>query len=408
MEQFNPLSTRLDEQETELAALRASVSELSEELAWHEHFDADTAIATVKGAPGAIAELDRQIAEVRAAMDTQEARVKLALPISAMGKNPLHWFSEARSKAKAEVAGGSAEFLKLKTQKATLAEEREALRQSADDAGSSIERHSMFDSSAVEATMAELQAAIDGLSAEIERLRPRVEAVDAALEPVLREYKKAHRRVSELESDMETVNRYQDRLARASDSKERWEIHHECESRFGDGKPGKVADKIRKELPARRSERTKLERRLRDIARRSSLDVDSLVIDGSNLVYEGVDFIGLFALRALCAQLTPNYPVQVIFDTSIRRKLGHRGDATIYEQLSGLDIHVMGSKEAADELILDTAQARTAYVISNDRFADFPDKSAVQEGRVIGHEIFNGHVIVRGLGIDVEYSREKN
>ena len=214
--------------------------------------------------------------------------------------------------------------------------------------------------------------------------------------------------MSELESDMETVNRYQERLARASDSKERWEIHHECESRFGDGKPGKVADKIRKELPARRSERTKLERRLRDIARRASLDVESLVIDGSNLAYAGDEFIGLFALRTLCAQLTPRYPVQVIFDASIRAKLGHREDATIFEQLRGLDVHVMGSKEAADELILDTAQARTAYVISNDRFADFPDKSAVQEGRIIRHEIVHDHVIVRDLGIDVEYSREKN
>lgn len=68
----------------------------------------------------------------------------------------------------------------------------------------------------------------------------------------------------------------------------------------------------------------------------------------------------------------------------------------------------MGSKEAADELILDEARGANVFVISNDRFADFPDKQAVREDRIIRHEIVGDRVIVRDLKIDVEFNREKS
>jgi hypothetical protein len=51
----------------------------------------------------------------------------------------------------------------------------------------------------------------------------------------------------------------------------------------------------------------------------------------------------------------------------------------------------------ADETLLDVAADRDTYVISNDRFIDFPDKVVVSDKRLIRHEILDGMVLIPDL-----------
>nr|WP_239529016.1 hypothetical protein [Paenarthrobacter ilicis] len=213
--------------------------------------------------------------------------------------------------------------------------------------------------------------------------------------------------MKELQDERDLAERYGQELGWASNSYERAKVHEKCKSHLGEGSPSKIISKVDRELNIRRRDAAKLERRFRDIARRGSLDVQALVIDGSNLSYEGSKFLGLFAVRALCTRLASEFEVTVVFDASTRTKLGIPTDEKLRSQLPGVNVHVVVSGTSADETILDVAQDPTTFVVSNDRFADFPDKAVVREDRIIRHEIINGRVLVRDLKIDIAYRQHQ-
>lgn len=210
-----------------------------------------------------------------------------------------------------------------------------------------------------------------------------------------------------LKSDNERAKRFERELGEADNSYQRKQIHDECEGSFGTGSPREVIRNIDKAMDREQRNIAKLERRLQDIGRRGALDVCKLIVDGSNLCHKADTFIGLFALRALCAQLAYDFEVIVVFDASIREKLGVLSDDMLRLQLPRLNLHVVSSQAGADETILDAAKGSTIFILSNDRLADFPEKPALSDARIIRHEIINGHVLVRDLLIDVEYSHQR-
>ena len=69
-------------------------------------------------------------------------------------------------------------------------------------------------------------------------------------------------------------------------------------------------------------------------------------------------------------------------------------------------VHVVASKQAADQTVLETASPSDAYVISNDRFRDFTDKPAVSGQRLIRHEIVAGKVLIHDLNLAVAFEQE--
>ena len=103
--------------------------------------------------------------------------------------------------------------------------------------------------------------------------------------------------------------------------------------------------------------------------------------------------------------LSERYVVTIVFDASIRRILGARG-ADIQRTLGAdAEVHVVATREKADETVLELAGLNEgSFVISNDRFAEFREKLAVKEGRLIRHEIVGGRILVHDLGI-AEYYR---
>jgi hypothetical protein len=64
----------------------------------------------------------------------------------------------------------------------------------------------------------------------------------------------------------------------------------------------------------------------------------------------------------------------------------------------------VASNQKADEMVLDAAAESTAYVISNDTFAEFPEKPAVREERLIKHEILSGRVFIHDLGVAEDFA----
>ena len=61
----------------------------------------------------------------------------------------------------------------------------------------------------------------------------------------------------------------------------------------------------------------------------------------------------------------------------------------------------------ADETVLSAAEDDNhSFVLSNDRFADYPEKLAVKEGRILRHEIVSPVIYIHELQIDAKFECE--
>ena len=69
-----------------------------------------------------------------------------------------------------------------------------------------------------------------------------------------------------------------------------------------------------------------------------------------------------------------------------------------------VSVHIVAPRQPADYTILTYADSfPKSWIISNDRFSDFPDLKIVRENRIFRHEIINGRVLVNSLDIDISY-----
>ena len=205
-------------------------------------------------------------------------------------------------------------------------------------------------------------------------------------------------------SDLDSAEELDRRLSAAPSSYERAMIHEQCERRFGTGSPRKIIGGRQREVRQLERDYNKASRRVEEVARTAARQIDTVVIDGNNLCYEGNRFIGLAAVEALLPSLSRMCAVVVVFDSAIRRLLNTDDSALQGRLASHAKVHVVASRRMADETVLDLASASEfTYVLSNDRFGDFNEKAAVKGGRVIRHEIVNGNVFVHDLQLRAAY-----
>ncbi|MBP0500701.1 hypothetical protein J8J32_21750, partial [Mycobacterium tuberculosis] len=83
---------------------------------------------------------------------------------------------------------------------------------------------------------------------------------------------------------------------------------------------------------------------------------------------------------------------------SIRRKLELSSKDIEARFPQAERVHIVASKRTADETVLAAASDDPhTFVLSNDRFVDYPEKMAVKEDRVLRHEIVNQAAYIHEL-----------
>lgn len=403
MVEYNPLTAQVQCLKIVLGELGATTSDLRFQLGWYDAFDPSAAVGLGEVEARAVASLNSQLAELETALANATECAERVRPATLAGWNPHYWFSETRSTAKRELAQYVAQIEKCGANLHRYGDKRDRALAAITSVQESLTQYSTFGREAAAAGLVGLDAEIEHASAELEKWETREKALSIKLEVPLREFLDLRRQLDGLKSDLDTAERLERGLGDAGDRFALKQIHEDCERRFGTGSPREVIKRTGRAIKSFERNTDKLEIRLREIARIGSLDVHMLVIGGSNLCYEDGKFIGLYALRAVCDHLPDDLDLIVVFDASIRKKLGVN-DVTLRSQLPGVKVHVVASKAGADATILAAAQDPTSFVLSNDRFADFPDKAAVRDGRLIQHEIINRRVLIEELSIDVEYS----
>jgi chromosome segregation ATPase len=252
---------------------------------------------------------------------------------------------------------------------------------------------------------------LSSLGPEIERLKAAHAADSADLARIETKVRPHTQELDRLKSELATFNadiaragRFEQELSSASNSYERAMIHKECEAKFGTGSPKQVTNERRGRIRSLENNIPKLERRIRDELQKLERIVGHLLIDGNNACYERGSFIGLRAISALLRELGNRYKITVVFDARIRDLM--RTDTQGIERALGTSVntYVAPTKTAADEYLLKLAdQDNSAFILSNDRYAEFHDYNVVKSGRVFRFLIAEGTLMANDIDISVNF-----
>ena len=400
----NPFFARYNLLADTISAVSDKESEKHDQIIWYDKFDADEVFSTLNITLREISQLKIKMEEILPDLSRLTLHVKSLKQAASLGWDPRYWFSSERS-AKLSQLDDLRKSLALLTSKHDELQQliqskvAQCVKQQVD-----LDRYRAFNRLEADATLKALKSHVVQLRAELNQVRLRKEQVDEQLREPLAELRKVQSQKSNLETEIDRAMTFDKRLNNASNSYERKMVHEECSANFSESSPARVISARQRELQSVNRTIGKLDDRLQSIVERASRVVKTLVIDGNNLCYQHQTFIGLSALQAVVQKLSRDFPVVIVFDATIRRQL-QMSDREISAQFrETVRVHVVASKQKADETLLDTARDPDTYVISNDRFKDFPDKSAVRDRRLIRHEILDDTVFVHDLSVAEDFT----
>ena len=374
-----------------------------EGIGWYDTFDGNKASSTLSAAKREANSLKDELRELPRRLNAQNLRVDSLSREASLGLDPRYWFSSERSDKKLELRQQKMMLAHLIQQKEQIQNRSHAKDEQVDAQQAELDRYRVFDRLEAEAVVKALKSRIVHLKSEIEQVGRSKEEVDQQLRAPLAELGELTRRKQILEREIGHAESFERRLSSALNSYERKMIHDECGASLGESKPARVIWAKRQEVDSVDRNIVKLRKRLESIAQRASRVIKTLVIDGNNLCYEQRTFIGTVALQAVARKLARDYAVLIVFDATIRRGLQMKDQEIAARFGDTVKIHVVASTQKADETLLDSASDPNSYVISNDRFVEFPEKPAVREKRLIRHEILNGKVFVHDLNLSEDF-----
>jgi hypothetical protein len=426
----NPLAAELKAATARVRKTRKHHLQLVDEMTWHQDFDPSAAGSRIERHRR---ELDRLETEQRrvagewaAAVDSLNDLRRRAAPTW----SPTSWFSTKRLQVIYDRRDKQREADEIAARGADLDTDIDSTRKQLEDCERELARYEQFQPDAATERLAALAAELQHLEHDRDTIARRKHALDASLKEPERvlsdlrgelaeiEAEQEHllRQIDGYESDIALAERYAKKLNNAENSYERRTIHQECAGRLGNGSPGAVTHDRRRQIRELNRTRAPLERRLegarravekaearvQDVTKRGLRDIRALVIDASNVCYRESEFIGLAALLPLCATLMERFQVTVVFDASTRHRLG-MSEADLRVALPKATVHVAPARTQADETILEISNDLHTYVVSRDRFAEYADKPAVRERRLIPHQIVGDNIMVRDLEVTVSF-----
>jgi len=388
-----------------IADLSSRKGALGKELNWFDSTNCDHLNAR-------LAETRRQVELLRQRQQESAARIvahqrvqeKLNAQVRTLF-NPINWFAsdqtQLRQQRKEVVSARQAE----QAESSRLAVEIENTFRSVADQEMTIAQHSAFDADARRKALRKIENQLATELPRRKRILARKQAVDKALQPVLEQMQQYEQVKQRAESDKARAAALDRAISNAGNSYEKAMIHKQCESEFGIGRPARVIERCDREIDRINRDYEKAYRRAAEVGQKASRTIDSIIIDGNNLCYDSKKFIGLGALKSAISFLRSDYSVTVVFDAAIRGML-QADDQAIGRALGDdVTVHIVSTGSKADETILNLAGTdKTAYILSNDRFGEYNDKSAVREKRILRHEIVNGRVFVHDLNFEGTYS----
>lgn len=391
-------------------SIKQAIHQLQSESTWYREFDCDVASAD-------LAQLARKIAETQQRLDLLTSSSE----------------SLRREKTKLDEAAGSGSWLAslwlsaeqkvAKYQAAELGKRLELLTQSRREVEAELNKHKPGEASLTQSLqryrqfdLLEASATEAGMAQELLQLQSLMESTrlasnkwEAMAGAAVREWAKSARQLELIENDIAEAEGMERALSSTHNRHEKWSIHQACLGRFDVQNPSLVVKRLKGKRAYQEQELAKKKDRVEDNLRLLENAIETLILDGNNLCYRPAEngrstFIGLGVVSALVPHLSELYKVVVLFDPGICGRLATT-EANLQAQFPQARVSVMGNGAKADEGILAAAAFDAgAFIISNDRFADYSEQAAVKERRVLTHIIHAQSVQIQQLQVNIPYN----
>lgn len=401
----NPFVEKLEALQREQKEANSNLQHWRMTLAWFEGFDLDQANLDSRRADRMEVEAQARVQQAQQGLIGLVSLVKQLEPEADMGFDPRYWFSSERAIAKRRLLEAQQELVAQQLRVSDIKVELTKAAELGRKIQGEITKARKFDPLLAQSAIPALQANLDRIEPQLASLRQRSNDLDEVLREPLESVRQQEAERARLMGNISRAEAFDTELTNAPNSYEKRRIHDRCESELGEGSPGNVLRQSRGELRRVEENIRKLRARVDNLLRFAKWDIRHIVIDANNLCYESTRFLGLGALEALVPILARKYEVTLIFDASIRRKLELSGKDIEARFPQAIRVHIVASKRKADETVLATAgDDPHTFVLSNDRFVDYPEKMAVKEDRILRHEIVGQATHIHDLRITAKFS----
>jgi predicted nucleic acid-binding Zn-ribbon protein len=386
----------------QLKALQSARQDLEFAIESYRSFVPELEMGKIERLGNTAADLSRKITDQDANRKSLENRLRETQ--SAKANPRLFWklFTAEQRQLRAVADQLGREISAAMTQ---LTNDQKALSKARADASTARKRlseHENFDLDKAESRRSSLELEIERINADHVVASAELARIETKIRPHTQEYDRLKSEAAALNADISAANRLDQKLDAAANGYERKLLHDECQAKFGTGKPREVIKDRTGQLRRLENNIPKLERRIRDELQKLHRSIKHLLIDGNNVCYEGQSFIGLRGISALLMSLGDRYKTTVVFDASIRAML--KTDSQGIERTLGPSVstHVAPTKTAADEYLLKLAEKdENAFILSNDRYAEYHDYDAVKSGRLLRFLIADGKLMANDLDVTV-------
>lgn len=398
----NPFSEEYRNQNALVSRMIAKVNKIRDSISWYQDFSPLAAKDSIKAMATTVAELDSEIRQLNQTVTNLEKKIAKLRRNKKSMVNPFNWFDSEQASIRARYQDKVEKLKKTNREIEWVSKNKNGFLTQISSEETLIDKHAKIELPSLQSELDNLEESLKTESASLAQLAHAKKQVDDALNPVLEIIDSYEKRISKAETAIVTANRFIKELEFAENGYERSQVHQECEDKFDTGSPNHVLKTNRKDLTRFKREREKSIKRAEEIILRTSRQIKTVIIDGNNICYEGCDFIGLKAILPAVTELSAQYSVVVVFDASIRGLLRLNNKDIKAPFPKGVEVHIVATKQTADETILDIASDNQGcFILSNDRFGEFLDKPAVAEKRLIRHEVVGSKLFIRDLNINL-------
>ncbi|HKR46747.1 MAG TPA: hypothetical protein VJU59_44985 [Paraburkholderia sp.] len=399
--------------EREENRLRRDIFSAQAQLERFEDFDREGTHSRLSNLKRAARMGRERLDEIARTIESNAAQLVAARKAASPGVLDFFYVSSERSVATRQVAELEQRADKLGEERSKLTTDLGEIEASERSVAADLECFRGFNPLEIQAILAQLGTELRQAESRLDLARKASERWEAAAGEVVREYDEVNREIRAIETTLRLAQALQRDLEAALTPKERARIHGDCEVHFGVGnrRPGEVLKEATSRHRKLKRDAEKLQRRLEGIIQVLDKKITKLVLDGNNLCYATTEsgkrrFVGIEPLKALVSRLCETYTVELLFDPGIKRQTQMK-DSDLRALFPEVRVEVM-AHDKADLAILAAAEFdEHAYVVSNDRFADFPDKDAVKNKRIFGHIIHPQSVQIPALDLNIRYRHEQ-
>jgi hypothetical protein len=403
--QYNKYHDQVLALDTTRKELCKKIDSLDSDQAWYKKFDPNAAATAIGNAKRSTTKSISEIAELEPKVSKLSLEVANLREKSSIGWNPKHWFSADRAAMKVELDQRLTELSQHQSRLDSLQSQTKTQHQNLAIVERELRKYNGYDSLSQEAKIIAFKLELGSLATRQQEVSQQRDDLNVQLRAPLMELENLTSQRDSVAAEIRRAQSMDDELSRAANGYERALIHEKSKQNLGDTSPRKIKVAKERELDGIDRNIKKLQIRLEAIAEKSSRVIRRLVIDGNNMCYlqNPRKFLGLSALRPLANALAEKYEVLVVFDASIRDQL-RKGDRQIADCFTNrVRVHIVATGQKADESLLKIACEQYDWVISGDRFAEYPEMPTVKSKRLIRHEILEGRVLINDLEINICY-----